>query len=98
VLTRDNTVTEVITSTYNPIAQSDFIIYPNPAADFVNIMPSDNIATVDVIDVYGKVQSANMNMVSGKLDIQSFVPGYYTLMLKNKDKDILSIQSIVITR
>ena len=96
VLTRNNTVTEVITSTYNPIAQSDFIIYPNPAGDFVNIIPSESIVTVDIIDVYGKVQA--VPMLSGKLDIHSFVPGYYTLMLKNKDKDILSIQSIVITR
>ena len=64
--------------------------------DFINIIPSENIAAADIIDVYGKVHS--VNILSGKLEVQTLLPGYYILMLKNKNNDILSIQSIVIIR
>lgn len=96
ILTRNNTITEIVTATYNPLAQDEYMIYPNPAGDVVNFLPSENIESVDVLDVYGITHT--MVPGSGSIDVQTLVPGYYTVMLKNKNKEILSIQPIVILR
>jgi len=96
VLTRNNTVTEIITSTYNPIAQNQYMVYPNPANLVLNVTPSEEVATADMLDVYGK--SNKLEISSGRLDIQGLAPGYYTLMLKNRNQEILSLQSVVIIR
>ena len=53
ILSKDNTITEIITSAYTPIAQDKYVLFPNPASDRLNIHPTSDIAHVEFIDILG---------------------------------------------
>ncbi len=94
LLSKNNTINEVTTSSYHPIAQNDYIVFPNPANDFIEMIPADKITTVNITDVYGKQWKSSFS--SGRVDSGSLPSGYYILMLKNEADEILSIQSVII--
>lgn len=96
ILSKNNTITEITTSTYHPIDQHSFHVFPNPAQSFVEILPSKDVFAADFIDNLGRKWKTTMS--SGRLDISRLSPGYYTLMLKNSAGELLSIQSLVIAR
>lgn len=96
ILSKNNTVTEITTSTYQPIGQYSFNVFPNPANTFVEIVPAKDIFATDFIDNLGRKWKTTIS--SGKMDISELSPGFYTMMLKNSDGELLSIQSIVIAR
>jgi hypothetical protein len=96
LLSRNNTITELSTSTFHPIAQDKYFIHPNPAIDFIEIFPSEDITTVTIIDVYGR--SITLPLISGRIDLNQYTPGYYTLILRNATREILSIKPVVILK
>ena len=96
ILSKNNTVTEITTSTYQPIGQNSFNLFPNPAQSFVEIVPAKDVFAADFIDNLGRKWKTTIS--SGRIDISALSPGYYILMLKNLNGDLLSVQSIVIAR
>ncbi|HSF89458.1 MAG TPA: M1 family aminopeptidase [Saprospiraceae bacterium] len=96
LLSKNNTVNEGTTSTYQPIDQHSFHVFPNPAHSFIEIIPAKDVFAADFIDNLGRKWIASVT--SGRIDITSLSSGFYTLMLKNTAGDLLSIQSIVVTR
>ena len=96
ILSKNNTVTEITTSTNQPIGQNSFNVFPNPAQSYVEIVPAKDVFAADFIDNLGRKWKTTIS--AGRIDISALSPGYYILMLKNSNGDILSIQSIVIAR
>ena len=54
-------------------------LYPNPANDLVNVVSSNEIKTIEVLDYIGKVIYRNdaVNLTNTKLDVASFNAGVY---------------------
>ncbi len=96
LLSKNNTVTEITTSIYQPFAQNSIHVFPNPAMSFVEIVPAKDVFTVDFIDNLGR--NCITTLSSGRIDVSALSPGFYILMLKNSNGDLVSIQSIVIAR
>ncbi len=94
VLTKNNTVTEIITGVYNPLNQEDYTVFPNPANDYIRIIPSEEVYSVDLIDSDGKVSGKPVS--SGSLSTGNLPSGHYTIALKNSKGEILSVQSIIL--
>ena len=94
ILTKNNTVTEVITGTYNPLGQEDYTIFPNPASAYISISPSAEVYSVDLIDADGKVSTKSVS--SGRLSTGNLPSGHYTIALKNGEGEILSVQSVIL--
>lgn len=95
LLSKNNTVTEISTSSFDPIAQAKYAVFPNPAKDFMEIVPIDGISSADLIDVVGK--NLKTPLVHGRIDIGSIPSGFYSLVLKNAASEVLSVQSIIIS-
>ncbi len=96
ILSKNNEITQIITSTYNPIAQDKYIIFPNPASEFVDILPSEGVYEVSLIDILGVKR--NMKYDRSRVSIHAIPAGYYRVVLKNNQGEILSIKPLVITR
>ncbi len=95
LLSRNNTITEITTSSFDPLAQEKYVAFPNPAKDFIEIIPVEGISKADLIDVVGKNWSASLS--SGRVDVSGIPSGFYSLVLKNAEGEVLSVQSIIIS-
>lgn len=94
ILSKDNTITEIITSVYTPIAQDKYVVFPNPVSDRLNIHPTSDIAHVEFIDILGVKR--NIQFDGGSLALDNFPSGYYQVVLKNNLGEILSIKPVVV--
>ena len=96
LLSKNNTVTEISTSSFDPLAQATYAVFPNPAKDFIEVLPVEGISSAECIDVVGKEWKATLT--NGRIDIRFIPAGFYSLVLRNADRDVLSVQSIIISR
>ena len=61
-----------------------FSVYPNPTTDFLNISTSDNIESIKVFDMNGRlVISDTYNTSDVKLDVMFLTNGYYTVLVND---------------
>ncbi len=95
LLSKNNTIQEIVTGT-NPFSDDPFIVFPNPATDFITILPSTTVKKVSIVTMTG--MSDELSIVDGQIDIHQLIPGMYTLLLKNGENQILSTKRIVINR
>jgi bacillolysin len=66
---------------------SDFVIFPNPATDFINFRVNNNTTTVKILTLTGaEVKKAALVDGSQPLDISSLVPGVYILSINDGQK------------
>jgi hypothetical protein len=62
------------------LSTNQFDVFPNPATIEINIHGNKVIESVELLDVYGKVQSSNqVNSTKFKLSLNHFSSGYYFL-------------------
>lgn len=94
LLSKNNTVTEVITATGDPDAQSKYLLYPNPANQSLQILPGDQIGKVEFMDAYGRSWETPRNANSYLTD--HLPSGFYTIRLWDTAEQILSVQPIII--
>ncbi len=71
--------------------KNEFIIYPNPAKNFINVSGL-YIRTIQISDIGGKILliKENVNSDASKIDISSFSKGLYfiTILSNNGDRQI----------
>jgi hypothetical protein len=78
-----------LTSIENKIPESNGILYPNPANDYINIIVQ-NIETIQGIEIYnvfgeGELTVETQNFVSlQKIDVSSLPPGVYFVRVGNE--------------
>ncbi len=96
ILSKNNTITEIATSLYSPIAQDKYTIYPNPASALIEIVPAVDIQEVDLIDILGVKR--NVRFDGRRIPLENIPSGYYQVMLKNTNGEILSIKPIVVVK
>ncbi|MDW8302399.1 MAG: M14 family zinc carboxypeptidase [Bacteroidia bacterium] len=68
-------------------SSDDFLVYPNPAQDRINIALPDNVKSIRIIDNLGNVvlDRQNISQVSSQLDVYSLPNGlYYVIVCTEK--------------
>ncbi|MCR6638501.1 MAG: DUF3836 domain-containing protein [Sporocytophaga sp.] len=68
-------------------SDSNIIIYPNPASDFIQLKNFPNTSNISLLDITGR--TFNFNLVDDKIDISSLNPGIYTLFIDQNAYKIL---------
>lgn len=70
------------------LSETDIIIYPNPAKNFINfsIANSEKANQVSIFDLNGKIVLSGLN--SEKIDISSLTEGEYLILLKFNEKQV----------
>ncbi|MGD1319739.1 BspA family leucine-rich repeat surface protein [Chryseobacterium sp. 2R14A] len=64
--------------------KNEFLIYPNPASDFIYLQNSKNIETYIIFDSSGRIVLQG-KFIENKIDIRNLSIGIYTLQLNQKD-------------
>lgn len=92
-LTTDNGMRALLTRIYTgieiyealaEIEDSSLRVYPNPAADFINVkLDSDKTYTADIVDLNGRVIKTIDITSESKINISELESGKYLLILKN---------------
>ena len=71
-------------------AEDELNIYPVPAKDYIYIESSESFSSYQIIDYTGRiVYSSENNLELVKVDISSFAPGTYQVMIQRNDKLII---------
>ncbi len=96
ILSKDNTITELMTSVFDPIDQDKYKVFPNPAHAYIEIVPVDNIASITIVDVLG--QQHRYDYSGGMISLNGLTPGFFKILLSNSEERILSIQSLVVVK
>ena len=81
-----NTVhTQLVVLATSDFIKSNFVVYPNPAHDFINIENKNNLdASYEITDGNGKLLQKSAVENSRTIDISKFQDGFYFLTLKAK--------------
>ncbi len=95
LLSKNNTIEEVITAVNDVDKSNSFEVFPNPAHDFVQIRSKETVFSVEVIDIAGRKFEASVT--GDRIDMTPFKPGLYTLLLMNAERKILSIKRIILS-
>lgn len=80
-----NKTTLVVPVKTIPSENSDIVIYPNPAKDFITIK-SANLQQVNILDGWGKLVLTTTATTQKPIQITSLKKGIYWLQLIHKDK------------
>jgi aminopeptidase N len=96
LLSKNNTIEQVITSTGDPDRLNQYFVYPSPAKDFIQIQSPQSVYSMDLLDVTGK--SMTVTLDENRADISSLTNGIYTIALKDAAGQIVAIKRIVINR
>ena len=84
---------------FDPSSSTDFIIYPNPATDIINVETGSSVKHLDHIRIYdsgGKlVMNKQLNELSKEqINITSLNAGIYFVELVTKEKEVLDSRFI----
>ena len=78
------TVVNPSTTGVEDLSDVTFSVFPNPTSDFLNVSTSDNIESIKVFDMNGRlVLSDTYNTSNVKLDVMSLTNGYYTVLVND---------------
>jgi len=75
-----------VPSSVNSLNNSGNIqVYPNPAGDYFNVVSSERLARISVMDVTGRILTDVNNNTQGKIDISNLSQGVYIVKLETEN-------------
>lgn len=78
-----------VTSISGALTESDVAVSPNPAQDVINIYSNENIESLELYDINGRlVSSTILNDKSHQLNTSSLVSGVYHLQIKSGNSTV----------
>ena len=82
----------------NEASASDFVLYPNPATNVLNIHSSAFISDITVMDQTGRTvaQASNLNTLSYQMNTSNLSSGVYFVRVSNTQDMTSSVKKIVI--
>ncbi|MEP6794392.1 MAG: T9SS type A sorting domain-containing protein, partial [Saprospiraceae bacterium] len=95
LLSKNNTIEQVITAVDDTNKPNSFDVFPNPAHDYVQIISGQTVFSVDVIDVTGRKFRTPLS--GNRLNLTNFNPGIYTLILMDKSGKVLITKRIILS-
>jgi hypothetical protein len=94
ILSRSNKIIKGITAIPEATLADQITIYPNPASDYIEISQGASIDKMEIVDAagihYGKV------IEGGRVAIGELPSGYYTVLLRDYNNDVVFSSSIII--
>jgi hypothetical protein len=84
----------------NPEQPAGFRVFPNPAADELNVEFRTNPkeATLDLFDLYGRLQvtaTIGQNSDNASIDVSGLTPGIYILKVREGEK-VTGVEKVVV--
>jgi len=80
------------------IMENDFIIYPNPANNYIKIMAKDNSSfdgtIIEIYDIYGRNVFCKYLDDNGIIDTSFLVAGHYIVKIIQNNKNITNLKFI----
>jgi aminopeptidase N len=95
LLTRNNTIEEIITSVTD-LQNDRYQIFPNPANDLVEIIPSADVSFASVIDLTGQIIKAEL--INGIIDVSLLPGGIYSVHLFDNDNKLVAVKKLAVMR
>ncbi len=95
ILSKGNKVIKLITA----IPQLDIdspVIYPNPASDFIELSNDESIYEIEFIHPSGI--RILRGVVERRVSLEGLLSGHYTLVMRDRDKGIVSRRSLIVQR
>jgi hypothetical protein len=75
----------------------DFSIYPNPASDNINISSSEQVRTLRIYDVLGKMV-LEINGNTNQINLEGFLDGAYVISMEAENGHVASAHFIVLKK
>ncbi len=94
LLSRNNMITEVVTGIFDPVTNDLYKVFPNPAKNSFEILPSAGITKVVLMDVAGVRKE--MSVANGQVDITSIPAGLYSIMVVDSTEKIVAVKRLAI--
>lgn len=66
------------------VDKKDFTLYPNPTADYFTINNLNNVVSVKIYDISGKVVKSISGSADNKFDVSNLEKGIYTVSIESK--------------
>jgi hypothetical protein len=77
------------------VVKSNFLIYPNPATNSINISTNESIDRIDIYDVKGRlIFTQSDQKKSTSIHVSNFAKGVYTVKVVSKENS--SVQQLII--
>ncbi len=95
ILSKGNKIIKLITAV--PSLDSDsLVIYPNPASDFIELSNNVSIDEIEFIHASGiKITRA---VIDRRASLEDMLSGHYTLVMRDRNKGIVSRRSLIVQR
>lgn len=68
----------------NDVSKKNLTLYPNPTVDYFTINNANDIVSVKVYDISGKVVKSKLEAVDNRFDISNLENGVYTVSIETK--------------
>lgn len=97
--TKQKLIDGVITSTDELNTTIDLDIFPNPTSSYVDVILSESIDELKIIDPSGRLMFSEKQLAKNpRIDISNFESGYYLIQIKIEDRWITRPLSVVTTK
>ncbi len=93
ILSKGNKVNKLITAVPKLVTDS-LVIYPNPASQFIELSDVSSIDEIEFIHTTG--QRTLRTVVGSRLSLEGLPSGHYMLVLRDRDKAIVSRRSLIV--
>ncbi len=94
LLSKNNTIKEIITATHDLALNPDLIVYPNPATHTLSFKTNLPIDQVELMNTVGFTRTLVWD--GQKAQIPDVAPGFYMVRLTNADGQLLAMRKVVI--
>ncbi len=95
ILSKGNKVNKLITSIPTVVTDS-LTIYPNPASDFIEL---SNDASIDEIEfIHASGIQITRAVIDRRVSLEGMLSGHYTLVMRDRNKGIVSRRSLIVQR
>ncbi len=95
ILSKGNKIIKLITAV--PSLDSDsLVIYPNPASDFIEL--SNNVSIDEIEFIHASGIQITRGVIDRRVSLEGLISGHYTLVIRDRDKGIVSRRSLIVQR
>lgn len=93
IISKNNTVSEITTGTYNPSDNDRYSISPNPATDQLRVLPVADVRKAILINAMGIQQEIQFS--NGMISLNGMTPGLYHLILQDDSDQVLAVKRFI---
>ena len=93
ILSKGNKIVKLITAV-SDVDDEAFIVYPNPASDFIELVGTRSVDEIEFIDVSG-VRSVR-EMIGMHVSLEGLAAGFYVLLMRDEENGVVGRTVLVV--